>query len=100
MESIKRKLQFNYCFSVDRSGTNGGLALLWNQNLDLSVSSYSHWHISAQIKGLYSHDQCLFIGFYGHPETAKRAGNWSLLSRLQLNNNRDWFCFGDFNVPK
>lgn len=44
-----------------------------------------------------SGQDCLLIGFYGHPETSKRSGSWSLLKALNPNPNLRWFCFDYFN---
>lgn len=36
--------------SVYRAGLCGGLALLWNIGVSISVQSYSIWHIDALVK--------------------------------------------------
>lgn len=82
MEKIKRILAYDYCFTVDSIGLRGGLALLWNQNLDLSITSYSLWHINAHISLSIPQRSCLITSFYEHPETTKRSGSWSLLNCL------------------
>lgn len=96
LELIK-SLNFDYCFTVASASLSGGLALLWNENLDLCIRSYSSRHISAHIKCLDNQCQCLIIGFYGHPETAKRGESWSLVNLLKPNCDNAWFSFGDLN---
>ena len=57
------------------------MALLWDEEVDLCITSYTRFHIDAQImsqEGLWR-----FTGFYGHLETAKRKGSWALLKYLK-----------------
>ena len=44
----------------------GGLALLWKEDVDLYVQTYSPHHIDALIKD--ENSIWRFIGFYGWPE--------------------------------
>lgn len=41
MQSIKRKFGFDNCFIVDQNGLRDGLALLWMDDVDLTIVSYS-----------------------------------------------------------
>ena len=50
MEVLKVSLGFTSCFAVDRIGFGGGLALLWNPNLDVTLKSFSVGHIDVCIK--------------------------------------------------
>lgn len=53
----------------------GGLALLWTNEVDLSISSYSSRHIDAMVK---SNDGLIwrFTGVYGDPVTSNRHLFW------------------------
>ncbi|CAM8975473.1 unnamed protein product [Rhodiola kirilowii] len=46
-ESLKSQLKFEHCFVVD---VGGGLALLWKEDLEVSIQSYSTYHIDALIR--------------------------------------------------
>ena len=95
MEWIRVGLKYGSAFVVPSKGRSGGLALLWDEEVDLSITSYTRFHIDAQIKsqeGLWR-----FTGFYGHPETAKRKGSWALLKYLKEISPLPWVCMGDFN---
>lgn len=96
IEEVKRSMKFDNCFTVANTSYNGGLSLLWNQDLDLSTHTYSTWHINAMIKGFENQNQCI-TKFYGHLETSKRERSWSLLKLLNLGNNEAWFCLEEFN---
>ena len=37
------------------------------------------------------------MGFYGHPDVAKRSESWGLLKILAQFNPIPWICMGDFN---
>ena len=37
------------------------------------------------------------MGFYGHPDTAKRKEAWNFLRHLSLFQPLQWLCIGDFN---
>ena len=41
LEEIKRVIGFSNCFCVDKDGRSGGLALLWNNTISISILSYS-----------------------------------------------------------
>lgn len=72
MEAIKRKVKFDNCFVVDINGLSGRLALLWMQEVDVQIQSFSKWHISVKFQDQCNNQVVLLIGFYGHPETSKR----------------------------
>lgn len=66
-----KKLKFDNCFVVDRSGMGGGLALLWDSEVSLEVQSYSKHHIDAVIRNENgSLWRC--TGIYGHPEAEQK----------------------------
>ena len=37
------------------------------------------------------------MGFYGHPDTAKRHESWSKLKHLKCTSSLPWLVIGDFN---
>lgn len=60
------------CFTIHSLGLSDGLALLWPADVNLTILSYSNWHITARIQGIDNIFEFYFIGFYGHFETSKR----------------------------
>lgn len=45
IESLRVKLNFQSCFSVDCVGRSGGIAVFWSNNISCSILSYSKNHI-------------------------------------------------------
>lgn len=82
IERISVRLGFNGCLAVDKVGKGGGLALLWSDDIDLSVSSYSHRRINALTRyGNYS-PLWHFTRIYGDPVISNRYSFWDLLRLL------------------
>uniref|UniRef100_A0A2N9I5I3 Reverse transcriptase domain-containing protein n=1 Tax=Fagus sylvatica TaxID=28930 RepID=A0A2N9I5I3_FAGSY len=52
---------------VPSRGSSGGLALLWNDSVELTIQNYTQNHIDAHVQVLPS-QLWRFIGFYGHSE--------------------------------
>ena len=87
---------FDNCFNVSRNGMGGGLALMWSNNMDENIVSYSNHHIDAVVnsaKGL----KWRCTGIYGHPEGPQKKHTWMLLRRLAGLFSFPWLWFGDFN---
>ncbi|CAM8950433.1 unnamed protein product [Rhodiola kirilowii] len=96
LEGVRCKLGFRGCFVVPSRGASGGLALLWKEELDLSVQSYSFYHIDFLVT---INNTTRFTLFYGSPVVNNRWRSWDLLRRLHVNSdpNLAWCIFGDFN---
>ncbi|XP_030970704.1 uncharacterized protein LOC115991098 [Quercus lobata] len=96
LQQIKRNIEFDNLFFVERNNRDGGLALFWRNSVDLSVDSFSPNHIDSIInKG--KEDVWRFIGFYGEPVTHKRMESWNNLRQLHNKFNLPWLCAEDFN---
>lgn len=96
MKEKRKKLKFQNCFAVSREGLGGGLAMLWNPDINVEIKSYSKHHVDVVVhseKGSYW--RC--IGIYGHPESDQKKHTWELLRRLAALSFLPWLCFGDFN---
>lgn len=62
-DNIRRKCKMEGCFVVDSVGCKGGLALLWNENTNMQVQSFSQNHIDALVN-IVGVDRFRFSGFY------------------------------------
>lgn len=95
MESLRVKLRFVSCFSVDCVGRSGGLAVLWNGGCSCSILSYSNNHIDLMVTedGVDSR----VTGYYGMPDRSRRSFTWNLLRYMSQRNNMPWVVIGDFN---
>lgn len=83
---------------VGGEGRSGGLAMLWQNDLNLSITNYSQFHISSCITKEGGHSKWFLTGVYGHLETACREETWRLLKTLHAAEDNDaWLVIGDFN---
>ncbi|CAM8914180.1 unnamed protein product [Rhodiola kirilowii] len=91
---VRRKLGFRNGLLVSCRGQSGGLALLWNEDLEVRIKSFSRNHIDAIVE-----DQTVFrlTLFYGEPAVSNRMLGWSLLRRLGEDRSFPWLVIGDFN---
>ncbi|XVF50421.1 hypothetical protein PTKIN_Ptkin04bG0098600 [Pterospermum kingtungense] len=78
MERVRVRLGFENCFVVDSLGPSAGLALLWEEDVDLSVQSYTRYHIDSTVKLEAGQPLWRFKGFYGEPAHARRMISWDL----------------------
>ncbi|KAL0400945.1 UNVERIFIED_CONTAM: hypothetical protein Slati_4124400 [Sesamum latifolium] len=92
------KARFNlFGVCVESNGRAGGLALLWNKDIDIQLQSLSSHHIDVDVLPKNSDGKWRFTGFYGHPEASQRKESWNLLRRLHGQSAQPWVCIGDFN---
>ena len=97
MERIRNRLGFANGLCVPCVGRSGGLALIWNREVDIEIKSFSKNHIDAVVKEQGSNSCWRLTGFYGHPETHRRYESWQLLAFLNSQFQLPWLCLGDFN---
>ncbi|XP_057770939.1 uncharacterized protein LOC130990727 [Salvia miltiorrhiza] len=94
----RTQLGYEGIFVVDAVGCKGGLALLWKEQTDVRIVSYSPGHIDCYVTT--GGKSWRFTGFYGHPKSSQRKFSWELLKRLSdLMPMEDlpWLVGGDFN---
>ena len=96
LEFLRRKLGMYGSWGVERAGSGGGLAILWKEEIQVTVQSFSLAHIDATFRVIGT-TEWHFTSFYGHPETTKRGDSWTLLKRLQRYDDMPWLVVGDFN---
>lgn len=94
---VRRKLGFSDCLTVSALGRNGGLALLWKNDVKVDIVNFSQSHISAWMEVEGVTPRWFFTGFYGEPKASKRNSSWNLLKVLKPHNITHWIVMGDFN---
>ncbi|GLT37135.1 hypothetical protein SLA2020_114700 [Shorea laevis] len=96
MDKIRLELGFSHCFSVGNIGRSGGLAILWNEEVQIQLLLYSQSHIDMEIHDLT--DLCWHLtGFYGQPDVGRHHESWALLKLLKSSSTLPWVSLGDFN---
>lgn len=63
LNSLKRRLCFINCLEVEARGRSGGLALLWESDVNQTVCSYSTNHIGSVVETVEG--KWRFMGIYG-----------------------------------
>lgn len=66
--------------------------------MQLHIINFSKSHIHAKAK--FEEDNfetCFLTGIYGQPDTAKCHETWSIIGSLQMDSDKAWLPFGDFN---
>lgn len=96
IEELRISLGFDFCFSVDRVGRSGGLAILWKSNFTCEVLTYSRNHIDVAVLEDNVHAWRMSC-FYGYPERERRRDSWNLIRRLSGLGSLPWMIMGDFN---
>lgn len=81
LEWVCCRLKFNNLFIVPRKNLGGGLALLWMNDLNVHIQTFSPRHIDAVVN-LGINDAWRFMGFYEAPELANQEDSWLLLRYL------------------
>lgn len=101
MVPLRHKWGFNCGLSVDCRGIGreraGGVSLLWRDNMDITIMSYSANHIHGQCVDEEENEKWDITGIYGHPEENNKRKTWQLLEKLTSQVGRKWMCMGDFN---
>lgn len=96
LEKVRCWLKFDNLFVVPWRYLSGSLALLWKNELDLHIWTFSPYHINAMVNPRID-DAWQITGFYGALETVNREDSWSLLHCLSSQLDFPWVCIGDFN---
>ncbi|KAJ0075025.1 hypothetical protein Patl1_34398 [Pistacia atlantica] len=92
LEIIRNKIGFSCSFVVDSRGASGGIAMLWKDDKEVDLLSYTQHHISFIVNQSTVNQKFILTSFYGHPEVSKRSGSWNLLRELKVHTNMAWLC--------
>lgn len=96
IEFLRIKFGFAQCFSVDRIGRSGGLAVFWKSHVECQIAGYSQNHIDLQFLNNNVVTWRLTC-FYGYPERSRRKNSWDLIRQIAGMSQLPWLIFGDFN---
>ncbi|XVF61055.1 hypothetical protein PTKIN_Ptkin08bG0098200 [Pterospermum kingtungense] len=97
MKRLRIKWKFASCLAVPAVGRSGGLALLWQPNVEVHIQSYSNFHIDANVFNKERNLWWRFTGLYGNYVTRQRVHSWHLLRDLASKSSLTWLVAGDFN---
>lgn len=93
----RRKLNFTDHIVVNPVNTGGGLALFWNDEVQLSVVDSSPNFLDTLVCFPSVSFVCKISWLYGNPHINKKQAFWrSMYSRFSQQ-SIPWLCLGDFN---
>ena len=96
MRKIQADLPYRCMLAVPSIRRSGRLALLWMEEVDLHVQTYTCNHIDALFFN-GSNLTCRLTGFYRWPEEQRKHESWQLLKHLHTRISAPWICVGDYN---
>lgn len=76
-------------------GRSGGLALMWKNNVSLSLISQDGRLIDTHVT--YNNKSFYLSCVYGHPVQSERHYLWETLERISEQRSDEWMLIGDFN---
>ncbi|KAA3483070.1 reverse transcriptase [Gossypium australe] len=82
---------------VNVEGRSGGLALMWTDEMDVTIQNYSKHHIDSIIM-LDGSSNIRVTGYYGHANPNERNISWNMLRRVGAEVREKWVVGGDFNA--
>ena len=93
-----RNVNFRHYFYIDPEGVSGGLALWWNDSIDIQIFSSMKYWILADCFVESLNVRWLSSFLYADPDEDKRVVVWEFL-KAEINSiNKPWLRVGDFNV--
>jgi hypothetical protein len=95
--NIRFRLGLNKCFIVDGHGKGGGLALFWDESINVEILSYGLHHIDTLIWDGTHHAGWRGTFIYGEPRTQDKKTMWELIRRIKPRSQAPWLMIGDFN---
>ena len=96
MRRIQADLPYRCMLAVPSIWRSGGLAMLWLEEIDLHIQTFTLHHIDALIFN-GSNSSWKLIGFYGWSDGQSKHESWQLLKHLHNRNSTPWICVGDYN---
>lgn len=81
MDFVRQSVGFDNCLAIDRVGRSKGIAVLWMNFVNCTVTGYSRNHVDLIFNeerfGTWRH-----TGYYGFANRAHRRESWSLIRHL------------------
>ncbi|KAA3486578.1 reverse transcriptase [Gossypium australe] len=97
MDRARRSCGFINGIDIEAEGSRGCLCLAWKGGIEVTLKSFSKWHIDVMVKEDGIREELRFTGFYSSPYSRDQNHVWNLLKRLSQDSNCLWLVAGDFN---
>jgi hypothetical protein len=97
VSNLRWSIGLRNCLSVDSVGLSGGLALFWDESINVTLLSQGEHYIDVTIKDEPNAAPWRATFVYGEPRVDKRKEMWDLLRDLYGAWDGPWMLIGDFN---
>ncbi|XP_013624410.1 PREDICTED: uncharacterized protein LOC106330501 [Brassica oleracea var. oleracea] len=95
IRDVCSQLGYDCVRCVSPRGIGGGLALLWNKDIDIVINAMDERMFDCVINN--KNGIMYFTCVYGHPIRALRHHFWEKLQRIATTRKGPWLLCGDFN---
>jgi hypothetical protein len=97
VEGLRWRLGLKHVISFKEDGKGGGVALFWDESIEVDLLGVGSRCIDVCIKNMPIEIKwrCTFV--YGEPCASQRKNMWDLLRRIKPNATGPWLMAGDFN---
>lgn len=96
-QEVARRCNFQGVFSVDAIGKSGGLCLLWHDELEVNILTYSQNLIHISIDHAVLPSKWILSCVYGPPHSNQKKFFWNQLETMVNSINEPWAMIGDLN---
>jgi len=97
MQGVLKLFPTYFGVFVDARGRAGGLGLLWDKKVTLTLLSYSLHHMDAIVQLEGTGDTWRFTGMYGWAEAQYKGRTGEMIADLKTHVDLPWLVGGDLN---
>lgn len=97
VNGLKWRLGLKNCTLHDGRGKGAGIALYWDESVQIKKLSVGPRYMDVLIKNSPNDQWWRRTFVYGEPKAHERIHMWNLLRRIKHNANAPWLVIGDFN---
>lgn len=97
VKNLRWRLGLKYCLAVDSNGKRCGLALFWDEHLQVNLLEIGECFIDVQIMEEPGAEPWRATFVYGEPKVEDRHKMWEILMRIKDKSADPWLVVGDFN---
>ena len=97
MKQVQNRIKFEHSFVVNPKGRAGGLALFWNEGVQLLDIHSSDWYIAARVEDKDTSDYWWLVGLYASTDERVRVQQWEIIGEKKREWGEKWVVVGDFN---
>jgi hypothetical protein len=97
IKDIRWRLGLKYCRTQNGTGKGAGIALYWDENVEIKVLSEGPRYFDVLIREGPNGQWWRGTFVYGEPKASERHHMWRTLRRIAPNASEPWVMIGDFN---